>query len=460
VKIYNTLTRRKEEFKPLRNKEINIYVCGPTVYDKSHIGHFKTFTVFDFLIRYLKEKGYTVRYVLNITDVDDKIIERAREKGLSIDEYTKPYIESFIQDMEALKIIPPDYMPKATEHITEIIEVINKLITKGYAYQGDGSVYYSVRKFEKYGKLSRIDIKEISAEPGEGKLDKADFALWKEHKPGEPYWEAPWGKGRPGWHIECSVMSMKYLGETIDIHGGGADLIFPHHENEIAQSEALTGKKFVRYWIHVGTLNLKMEKMSKSLGNIIWISEVLKKYEPDALRLYYFSLHYRKPNDFEWEQLDAASKNLRRIRNTYAMLIEKMEASRYNEDVAQIDKVKEFRSTFINALEDDFNTPRALASIQEFIRWLNNYLTQETDKKTLEAAKSLFELFFRITGIEPSKKTVEKEVEPFIRLLIEVRKRLREKREYELADYIRNELKDLGVILEDVGKETRYRIIE
>ncbi len=460
MKIYNTLSRRKEKFKPLENNTVKIYVCGPTVYDHSHIGHFKTFVFFDFLVRYLREKGFKVKYVMNITDVDDKIISRANKERKTIFEYVKPYIQSFMEDIDKLHLLKPSYMPRATEHIHDIIKLIERLLEKGYAYTSDSNVYFDVLKFKDYGKLSRIKRENMPVTEEPGKRNPVDFALWKAWKPGEPYWEAPWGRGRPGWHIECSVMAMKYLGETIDIHGGGSDLIFPHHENEIAQSEAATGRQFVRYWIHVGTLNFKEEKMSKSIGNVITIKEILKKYHPDVLRLYYFSIYYRKPQNFSWEDLDNINKMYSRITRIYENLLETFEKASENSNNRKIDVIDEFERKFLDALDDDMNTPKALAVFNKFTRWLASYISESPDKKTLQRAVEFYDKFRRIAGVlEEVKRELDlgKDALQLLNIIINVRKELRKRKIFDLADYIRAELGKLGIELEDIGLETRVR---
>jgi len=418
---------------------------------------------FDFLVRYLRFKGFQVRYVMNITDVDDKIIRRANEAGVSIDEYTKEYIRSFLEDMDALGLIKPDFMPRATEHINDMIKLISRIIDNGYAYVSNGNVYFDVEKFKDYGKLSRISKEQmISEEEGEGKRNPADFALWKAWKPGEPYWNSPWGKGRPGWHIECSAMSMRYLGETLDIHGGGSDLIFPHHENEIAQSEAATGKKFVRFWIHVGTLNFKMEKMSKSIGNVILIKEVLKRYSPEVIRLYYFSIHYRRPQEFDFSVLDQAAKLYDRIKSTYSLLLSEYRRAPDNPNNRMSDKILGFINDFLSALDDDFNTPRALGVFTRFIRWLNKYIAEgNLDRKTLADAIYFYDIFREVTGLlREEKREVREEVEDLVKLIVNIRRKLRERRIYDISDYIRSELEKRGVILEDRGLETIYKFVK
>ncbi|PCN51241.1 cysteine--tRNA ligase [Candidatus Geothermarchaeota archaeon ex4572_27] len=460
LRIYNTLTGRKEEFKPIEEGVVRIYVCGPTVYDHCHLGHFKTFVFFDFLVRYLRFKGYRVEYVMNITDVDDKIIARASQEGVDIKEYAERYIRSFLEDMRALRLVRPTHMPRATEHIEDMIRLIRRLIEKGYAYVSDGNVYFSVEKFRDYGKLSKVDKEKVVGEAGEGKRSPLDFALWKAWKPGEPWWDSPWGRGRPGWHIECSAMSMKYLGETFDIHGGGSDLIFPHHENEIAQSEAATGKQFVRYWMHVGTLNLRQEKMSKSIGNVILIKEVLKRYPPDVVRLYYFSIHYRRPQELDMSVFDEVSRMYERIRRTYRALLEEYRGAPEDEGARRVDEVMGFLSEFLEAMDDDLNTPRALSAFMRFVRWLNEYLEGgRVDKRTLAAAIYFYDVFREVSGVleEEGAAGPSGVLRELIDLIVEVRGRLRERKMYDLSDYIRERLRELGIILEDRGRETRVR---
>lgn len=322
--IYNTLTRRKEEFVPINGNKVNIYTCGPTVYDFFHVGNARVFITFDMVRNYLKFRGYDVTFVQNFTDIDDKMIKRANEEDITVKELGERFIAEYFKDADALGIQRADVHPRATEHINDIINLIEILIDKGYAYVVDGDVYYEARKFKEYGKLSRQNVDELEAgariEPGEKKRDPMDFALWKAQKPGEPAWDSPWGKGRPGWHIECSVMAMRYLGETIDIHGGGPDLIFPHHENEIAQSEAATGKPFAKYFMHVGYLNINNQKMSKSLGNFFTVRDILKKYDPEVLRFFMLSSHYRSPINFSEDLMQQAKNSLERLYNAlYSM---------------------------------------------------------------------------------------------------------------------------------------------
>ena len=458
MRIHNTLTGEKEEFRPIKEGEVRIYVCGPTVYDHSHIGHAKTFVFYDSLVRYLKFKGYDVKYVRNITDVDDKMIKKAKEEGITIQELAEKYIDSFTEDMKSLNCILPDVQPRATAHIPEMIEVIQALIDKGYAYVSNGDVYFSVRKFPEYGKLSKQRIEDLEAgarvEPGEKKRDPLDFALWKSSKEGEPSWPSPWGRGRPGWHIECSVMSMKYLGEQIDIHGGATDLIFPHHENEIAQSEAYTGKApFCRYWVHTGHLRVREEKMSKSLGNVITVKDLLKRgYDPEALRLYLLSAHYRSQMNFSEDGLRSTQETLNRIRET---LLKLRSASPSKEDDEElIDEILRIKEKFFEALDDDFNTPRALSEFHEFVKLVNRELPR-IGERTKEEMEKFFSVFSKIFGV--LEKEYEPSVSDLLDSLIKIRSKLREKKLYEISDWIRERLRQMGIELEDKNGETLVR---
>ncbi len=466
MRIYNTLSGVKEELRPSEGNLIKMYICGPTVYDHSHIGHGRVYVVYDILERYLRYRGYDVFKVINITDIDDKIIKRANELGISVRELAEIYIKSFIEDLISLKILLPEVMPRATHHISDMIKLIQKLIDKGYAYVVDGDVYFDVSKFEKYGELSKQKIEDLikgyRIEVGEKKRNPADFALWKARKPGEPYWKSPWGAGRPGWHIECSVMSMKYLGETIDIHGGGADLIFPHHENEKAQSEAATGKRFVKIWMHVGLVTVGNIEMSKSKGNIITIKEVVSKYGYDSLRMLYITTHYRSPLEFTWQKLEEASSIVRRIRNTVNRLREymnKVAADELNTDDKYLNAIKKFRNRFINALDDDLNTPEALSIFMEFLHWINKISERSISRKVLKEALNFVDEVLYIFGIEEEAKTIEydKHID-LINLIVDVRKELRKRKIYDLADYIRSKLREMGIELEDIGTETIVRM--
>jgi cysteinyl-tRNA synthetase len=440
----------KEEFTP-RGDEVTMYVCGVTVYDDCHIGHAMSYIVFDVIRRYLEFKGYKVKHVQNFTDIDDKIINRAQELGVSASELAQKYIAEYFADMDALNIKRAHIYPKATEEIPKIIEIIEGLIRKGHAYASKGSVYFRVKSFAEYGKLSHQSLDDMlargSVEAGEKEFP-LDFALWKAAKPGEPWWPSPWGDGRPGWHIECSAMSLKYLGASIDIHGGGQDLIFPHHENEIAQSESFTGTvPFVRYWLHNGLLQFGEEKMSKSLGNLITVKEALRRYTPDALRLFVLSSHYRSPLTYSEDALSAAESGVERLR----------QAIRFGEEARGdgILDAEPFRARFIACMDDDFNTAQALAVLFELAREINR--ARAAGVRVAKAQETLRELagVLGFTLEEPRKPVLN--AEPFIELLIEIRAELRQAKQWQLADRIRGRLSELGVVLEDTPKGTSWR---
>ncbi len=470
IRIYNTLTRKKEEFRPLREGEVRMYVCGPTVYDYTHIGHARTYIAFDVVRRYFEHRGYTVLMVMNFTDIDDKIIKRANETGEDPKKLAEKFLRYFLEDMVALNVKPADVYPRVTEHIGDIIEFIGKLQEKGYAYEGSDGVYFEVRKFKDYGKLSGIKVEDLvkgaRVEPGEGKKNPEDFALWKKAKPGEPKWSSPWGEGRPGWHIECSTMSTKYLGESFDIHGGGNDLIFPHHENEIAQTEACTGHEWVRYWMHAGFLMVNGEKMSKSLGNFITIREALKRYDPEVIRLFVLQRHYRSPLDYTEEGMEHAKNNLERLYNTLENIrvaMERAEISfRWEEpEFEAYEAIRNAREKFYEAMDDDFNTAEALKAVFEASNAINRYLTQvETPKESiLRKAWEFFRAVSEVFGIFEDYFREQKAGEEgeLIKLLIEVRSQLRKERNFALADKIRAELRELGIQLEDTPQGTVWK---
>ena len=494
--LYNTLTRRKEEFVPLEEGKVGIYVCGPTVYDYPHIGHARTYIAFDVLVRYLRWKGYKVTYVVNITNVDDKIIARAKELGKDPRELADDFERIFHEDMAALGLVRADFYPRVTDHIEDIIRLVEKLVEKGYAYVSRGSVYFSVEKVKDYGKLSRQSLEDMIAgarvEVDKSKRHPMDFALWKRAKEGEKdvAWDSPWGRGRPGWHIECSAMSTKYLGETLDIHGGARDLIFPHHENEIMQVECVTEKVFVRYWLHTGFLMVGGEKMSKSLGNFITVREVLKKYPPEAFRLLVLKAHYRSPIDFTYDALEKAQRSYRRLANAAARLrawiaehgegegVEMEEERRLLE--AAVEKAKE---EFFEAMEDDLSTPRALASLFTLAREVQRVDLNDAGVGEAKKALEFFEEAGEILGLplmEPEEEVSldkvkdrllslasrygvemgkEASAEEVLEAIIALRADLRGRREYGEADKIREELSNLGITLEDKGDRTTWRFV-
>jgi cysteinyl-tRNA synthetase len=474
LKIYNTLTRRKEEFIPMENKKVRIYVCGPTVYGPSHLGHARTYIAFDIIRRFLEYLGYEVKFVMNITDVHDDIIEEANRLNTSVFELSKKFTKIFFEDMEKLKIKKADFYPKVTEHIPDIVNTINILLKKGYAYIAGGSVYFDISKFKDYGKLSRIKLEKMKVgvriETDKYKEEPFDFALWKAWKKGEPFWNATFEtkegkvnlKGRPGWHIECSVMSQKYLGEQFDLHGGARDLIFPHHENEIAQSEAATGKKpFVRYWYHTGFLTINGEKMSKSLRNYIEVRDILKKYDAEVLRFFFITAHFRSPIDFTEEGLGRAKTNLETLYN----LLDRVSNFMKKEKVEGEDELENFlnktRKEFINAMNDDFNTPLALSHIFSLVNEVNRFLdkngkiSEELGKKIIDTLKELGYIF----GI--LQKDIKKEELPKeIMDLIMKREEHRKRGEFEIADKIREELRKKGIIIEDTPEGPKWKKVK
>lgn len=454
MRIYNTLTRKVEEFETLEPGVVKMYVCGVTVYNDAHVGHAMSAIVFDIIRRYLIYRGYQVRFVRNYTDVDDKIIRRANELGEDPLRLAERYIRSFEEDMVGLNVLPPTSAPRATQTMDKIIEMVQGLIERGYAYApGNGDVYFRVTRDEDYGKLSGRRLEEMMAgariEVGEQKEHPMDFALWKAAKPGEPAWDSPWGRGRPGWHIECSAMNLAELGEQIDIHGGGNDLIFPHHENEIAQSESYTGKPFARYWVHNGMLQLSGEKMSKSLGNIITIKEFLRQREGDVMRMLVLGSSYRAPLAFNDEVLDAAEKALERLRSGLKPALPGASGLTAEAAQALADQAQATRQAFIEAMDDDFNTPLALAALHDLVRSINTARDQGATNEQLAPAQAMLRELTGVLGLRLEKTARSQEAAPFIDLLLEVRNELRKQKLWALADLIRNRLKELGVTVED-----------
>ncbi len=475
LRVFNTLSRKKEIFKPLEPGKVRMYVCGPTVYDSSHIGHARSVVVFDVISRYLKAIGYLVIYVRNFTDVDDKIIDRANQLGIDSGAVAERFIREFYEDMDALNVERATIEPRATEHIEQIIQFIEKLIRAGFAYQVEGDVYYSVEKFKEYGKLSGRKLEEMEAgariDIDERKNNPFDFVLWKSAKPGEPSWKSPWGDGRPGWHIECSAMSSEYLGETFDIHGGGKDLCFPHHENEIAQSESISGEPFVKYWIHNGFVNINQEKMSKSLGNFKMIKDVLKTYHPEVVRLFLLSNHYRSPIDFTDKSMDEIRRGLDKI---YALLL------RADKKIG-LDSVQDIEpgdcwQQFCEAMDDDFNSARGIAILFDTIRMINRLLDRHENslsgsiKQTIQSGLADVLRIGNILGILLEQPTVyfdkkqtqileQKSVDPvMIGKMVEERNSARKTKNWKKADQIRNQLAEMNIILEDRPEGTVWKI--
>ena len=451
MKVFNTLTGQKENFHP-QGELVSIYVCGITAYDECHIGHAMTYIIFDVIKRYLRFKGYAVKHVQNFTDVDDKIIERANQLGITPAELAGKYTDRYFATMDALNVERADFYPRATEEIPKIIEIIKGLFARGYAYEIEGSVYFRVRNFPDYGKLSHRNLAEMIPKVGYCERDKEyplDFALWKASKPGEPFWDSPWGQGRPGWHIECSSMALKYLGNTIDIHGGGQDLIFPHHENEIAQSESFTQETpFVRYWLHSGLMQQDKQKMSKSIGNLVGVRETLDRFSADAIRLFILGSHYRSPLTYSEEALEASERGAERLRQ---VLTHRTNAG---EGVAVLN-AEPFEERFVEAMDDDFNTAQAIAILFELAREINRGAEQRTH--ATEAQHTLLKLA-GVLGLSLKERTQPApDAEAFVSLLASVREDLRQNQQWQLADKIRSGLADLGVTLEDTAQGTRWK---
>ncbi len=466
MKIYNTLTKQKEEFVPLEEGKVRMYVCGPTVYNFIHIGNARPMIVFDTVRRYFMYKGYEVNYVSNFTDVDDKIIKKAIEEGVDASEISTRYIEECKKDMEGMNVLPATVHPLATEEIGGMLAMIRTLIEKGYAYRAqDGTVYFRTRKFGEYGKLSHKNLDDLQAGhreikvTGDEKEDELDFVLWKPKKDGEPYWESPWCNGRPGWHIECSVMSKKYLGDQIDIHAGGEDLIFPHHENEIAQSEACNGKEFAKYWMHNAFLNIDNKKMSKSLGNFFTVREISEKYDLQVLRFFMLSAHYRSPLNFSADLMEASRNGLERILTGVGRLKDleaKTEASSLTAEEKELsEKVKELVSKYEAAMDDDFNTADAISAIFELVKFANTSVDENSTKALVSETKHAIETLCDVLGIITEKK--EELLDAEIEELIAKRKQARKDRNFALADEIRDTLASRGILLEDTREGVKWK---
>ena len=466
MKIYNTLTRQKEEFIPIEEGKLRMYVCGPTVYNLIHIGNARPMIVFDTFRRYMEYQGYQVNYVSNFTDVDDKIIKKAQEEGVDAGEISSRYIKECKQDMEAMNVRPATVHPLATQEIDGMIRMISTLIEKGYAYAAeDGTVYYRTGKFADYGKLSHKNLEDLQAGhreiqvTGDLKEDPFDFVLWKPKKEGEPAWESPWGDGRPGWHIECSVMSKKYLGETIDIHAGGEDLIFPHHENEIAQSEAASGKEFARYWMHNGFLNIDNQKMSKSRGNFFTVRDIAQKYELQVLRFFMLSAHYRSPLNFSADLMEAARNGLERIRTAAETLTRLMQAAKdaamSAQEEALYQKAEEFRVKFENAMEDDCNTADAVSAVFELVKFINTNSSAEHTSAYLQKLYELLQTLCDVLGITIGQE--EEILDAEIEKLIQERQDARKQKDFARADQIRDELAQKGILLKDTREGVTWK---
>ena len=472
MKLYNTMTNKIEEFKTIEENKVKMYVCGPTVYNYIHLGNARPIVVFDTLARYFEHKGMEVEFVQNFTDVDDKIINKSMEEGTSASEVSEKYIKYFFEDISKLNILDSVKRPKVTENMAEIIEIIQKLIDNGFAYEKDGDVYFEVKKYKDYGKLSNQKIEELELgtriDVSEIKKNPVDFALWKKKKDGEPFWESPWGQGRPGWHIECSAMAKKYLGDTFDIHGGGQDLVFPHHENEIAQSKCAYHGNFANYWLHNGFIQINGDKMSKSLGNFFLLREILEKFSGNIVRLFILSTHYRKPINFSFENMEDTKKALQNIiksMNKFENIVEKYKNEKIeNVKISEFSqKIDEFDKKFEEAMDEDMNTPQALATIFDQIRETNKFIsTNESEFSTIyyeikKSYDSLKEKIENVFGIAIEAKNALKEEEgenmeltkKLIELLIKLRSEARSEKNFKLSDEIRDELKKLGVEIKD-----------
>ena len=465
MKIYNTMTRKKEEFKPIQEGQVKMYVCGPTVYNFFHIGNGRTFIVFDTVRRYFEYRGYDVKFVQNFTDIDDKMIKRAKEENSTVKEVGDKYIKEYYKDADDLNIERATVNPRATEYISQIIDFVKELIDKGYAYESNGDVYFSTKTFKSYGKLSGQNLEDLQAgasnrvELDERKKDPMDFAVWKAQKEGEPGWKSPWGIGRPGWHIECSCMAKDILGDTIDIHAGGMDLAFPHHENEIAQSEAITGKTFANYWMHSAYINVNNQKMSKSLNNFFTAREVLEKYDADVIRFFMLSAHYRTQINFSKELLDSAKASVERLYNGISNLenlLDEVSIEKMNDKEKEyLESLSKYREKFIEKMDDDFNTADAITVLFELTKDTNTNININSSKELISNALKLIRELGKPLGMlqKSTKVSLEEEVEQ----LIQERQNARKNKDFALADKIRDDLKSRGIILEDTPQGVRWK---
>lgn len=461
IKLYNTLTRQKETFEPLEAGKVKMYVCGPTVYNYIHIGNARPAIVYDTVRRYLEYRGFEVTFISNFTDVDDKLIKAANELGEDVPTIADRFIDAYYEDVSALGCKRATIHPRVTENIDIIIDFIQALIDKGYAYEAGGDVYYKTREFKEYGKLSHQSIEELRLgnriEVGDKKQDALDFVLWKAAKEGEISWESPWGHGRPGWHIECSAMAKKYLGDTIDIHAGGQDLTFPHHENEIAQSEAVTGKLFSKYWMHNGYININNEKMSKSLGNFVLVHDIIKEIDPQIVRFFMLSVHYRHPINFSQELLESTENAFGRLTTSYGNLKHRKNSSNNltENDQEWLDKINSYKEQFIKEMDDDFNTANAISVLFDLSKQANYYMQElNTSEEVIQAFLDQLDMLGNVLGVTfSSTDLLDEEIE----LMIEQRIQARKDRNFALADEIRDKLKDLNIILEDTPQGTRWK---
>jgi len=466
MKLFNTMTRQKEKFISIKPGEVNMYVCGPTVYNFFHIGNARTFLVFDTIRRYFEYKGYKVNFVQNFTDIDDKMINKANEENITVKELGDKYIEEYYKDADGLNIERATENPRATEFMDEIIDFVKDLINKGYAYEVDGDVYFNTKSFKEYGKLSGQNLEDLQLGArisiDERKKDPMDFAIWKSEKLGEPSWDSPWGKGRPGWHIECSCMAHKLLGETIDIHAGGADLVFPHHENEIAQSEARTGKAFANYWMHSAYLNINNKKMSKSLNNFFTAREIQEKYEPEVIRLFMLSAHYRTPLNFSEELLESAKASNERLYNAISnleSLVQEVNTEQLEEGEKEyINNLNSYKDKYIEKMDDDFNTADAIAVIFDLVKDINTNITINSSKALAEYSLDLIRQLGKPLGI--LQKSTICNLDDEIEALVQKRQQARKNKDWALSDKIRDELKEMKIVLEDTPQGVRWKKID
>ncbi|MDO5375019.1 MAG: cysteine--tRNA ligase [Staphylococcus rostri] len=463
ITLYNTLTRQKEPFKPIEPGKVKMYVCGPTVYNYIHIGNARPAINYDVVRRYLEYKGFEVNYVSNFTDVDDKLIKRAQELGETVPEIADRYIKAFYEDTGALNVKPATSNPRVMDHMDEIIAFIKKLVDDGYAYESGGDVYFRTRKFDEYGKLSHQSLDDLKVgariEQGENKEDALDFTLWKKAKPGEISWESPFGEGRPGWHIECSVMAFEKLGPTIDIHAGGSDLQFPHHENEIAQSECHNHAPFANYWMHNGFINIDNEKMSKSLGNFILVHDIIKEIDPDVLRFFMISVHYRSPINYNLELVEAAKSGLTRIRNSYeALLAREAVATDLVVEQSYMNQIDAILAQFEKVMDDDFNTANAITAWYDLAKLANKYLLEDnTATAVIARFKEVFQIFSDVLGVPLQSAQATELLDADVEALIEERNEARKNKDFARADEIRDQLKAQNIILEDTPQGVRFK---
>ncbi|KGN02719.1 cysteinyl-tRNA synthetase [Clostridium novyi A str. 4570] len=463
MKLFNTMTRQKEEFKPIKDGEVSMYVCGPTVYNYFHIGNGRTFLVFDTIRRYFEYRGYKVNFIQNFTDIDDKMIKKANEENITVKELGDRFIQEYYKDADGLNIKRATANPRATEYMDEIIQFVKDLIDKGYAYEVNGDVYFNTKQFKEYGKLSGQNLDDLQAgariSVDERKKDPMDFAVWKSEKPGEPSWDCPWGKGRPGWHIECSCMAHKLLGDTIDIHAGGADLVFPHHENEIAQSEARNGKTFANYWMHSAYLNINNKKMSKSLNNFFTTREILEKYDAEVIRLFMLSAHYRTPLNFSDDLLQSAKASNERLYNAIGnleRLLDEVKVDKVTESEKEyVKNLESYKAKYIEKMDDDFNTADAIAVIFDLVKDINTNINTESSKELVEYSLELIRELGKPLGILQKSTMLDLNAE--IEKLIEQRQQARKDRDWALADKIRDDLKARGIVLEDTPQGVRWK---